>query len=311
MSSPTTKHRLEYVLFRVLAGFLKLLPEPVALALGEGLGWVAGVVLRIRMREVRRHLAMAFPDRPASWRRRVGRACYRHLGREGVAIFRLARLGAEEVIERTTMEGFHDFQEALAEGKGGIIITGHLGNWEIGGASVSARGVPLDVVAQRQANALFDADLNRTRNRLGMEIIERGDAPKEVLRSLRKGRAVALVADQNLLRGGIFIDFFGIPASTARGPALFALRTGAPVYLGVALRQPGWKQRYRVVMERVRVEETGDLDADVVCLTREHTARLQHFVTENPGQYFWQHKRWKTRPPEERESGEGHGVKEI
>jgi KDO2-lipid IV(A) lauroyltransferase len=161
-------------------------------------------------------------------------------------------------------------------------------------------------VAQRQSNPLFDDDLNGTRNRLGMEIIERGDAPREVLRSLRAGKVVALVADQNMRTGGIFVDFFGVPAATAKGPALFALRTGAPVFLGVALRLPGGRQRYRVVMERIPVEDTGDLERDVERLTALHTARLQRFVEENPGQYFWQHRRWKTRPEVEEEGATAH-----
>lgn len=305
MRRPTFKHRLEYILFRTFAGILRVLPERAALLLGEGLGWTAGVVFRIRMKDAHRHLALAFPDRSEKWRRRHARACFRHLGREAVAILRMARLGTQEVIERTTMEGFQEFEEAVAEGRGGIIITGHLGNWEIGGASVSARGIPLDVVVQRQANALFDGDLNRTRSRLGMEVIERGEAPRRVLRSLRGGNAVALVADQNMRAGGIFVDFFGVPAATAKGPALFALRTGAPVFLGVALRLPGGRQRYRVVMERIQVDDTGDLDEDVERLTALHTARLQHYVEEFPGQYFWQHRRWKTRPQDESESPEG------
>jgi KDO2-lipid IV(A) lauroyltransferase len=103
-------------------------------------------------------------------------------------------------------------------------------------------------------------------------------------------------------RGGIFVDFFGVPAATAKGPALFALRTGAPVFLGVALRLPGDPQRYRVVIERIQVDASGDLDEDVKRLTALHTARLQHYVEENPGQYFWQHRRWKTRPQDDSES---------
>ena len=307
MRGPTFKHRLEYILFRTFAGILRVLPEHAAVLLGEGLGWMAGVVFRIRMKDAHRHVALAFPDRSEKWRRQHARACFRHLGRESVAIMRMARLGMQEVVERTTMEGFQEFEEAVAEGRGGIIITGHLGNWEIGGASVSARGIPLDVVHQRQPHPLFDGDLNRTRNRLGMEVIERGEAPRGVLRSLRKGKVVALVADQNMRTGGIFVDFFGVPAATAKGPALFALRTGAPVFLGVALRLPGGRQRYRVVMERVQVEESGDLDRDVESLTALHAARLQHYVEEHPGQYFWQHRRWKTRPLEESRHSVGEG----
>ncbi len=307
MKAPTLQHRLEYLAYRVVGTFLGLLPESIALLLGEGLGWTAGVVFRIRRRDVDRHLRIAFPERDDRWRRRVARRCFRHLGREGVAIVRLDRAGREEVVERTEMVGFEALVRAVEEGKGAIVVTGHMGNWEVGGASLATRGIPLDVVAQRQSNPLFDTALNATRERLGMRVIERGEAPRRVLRSLRRGRVVALVADQNVREGGVFVDFFGKPAATARGPAVFALRTGAPVFLGIALRQPGLRQWYRVTLEPIPVERGEGGEEDVRAFTALHTRRLEEWVRRFPGQYFWQHRRWKTRPPGEAEGSEGRG----
>jgi KDO2-lipid IV(A) lauroyltransferase len=292
-----------------MVGVLRFAPEMPALLLGEGLGWVAGVIFRIRWRTVNEHLRLAFPERDPPWRRRIARASFRHLGRESVATFRLGRMGQEEVRERTEVIGFDAVREASARGKGLIIITGHIGNWEIGGASMAARGVPMDVVAQRQRNPLFDADLTSNRNRLGMEVIYRGEAPKKVLRSLRNGRAVGVVGDQNVRRGGVFVKFFGRPASTARGTArpastakgtaLFALRTGAPVVVGMVRRKPGFPQRYWVTLEPVEFTPTGDIEEDTLLLTEIHTRCLEEKVREAPEQYFWQHKRWKTRPPDQ------------
>jgi len=304
MPRPTFRHRIEYLAYRLAVGLLRRMPEGLALRLGEALGWMAGILLRIRWRTVLDHLRHAFPDRDRRWRRRVARRSFRHLGREAVATFRLGRMGPGQIRERTTVEGFEALEEALDRGKGAIVVTGHFGNWEIGGASLAVRGIPLDVVAQRQRNPLFDQDLNRTRNRLHMRVIERKKAPREVLRSLREGRCVAIVGDQNLRRGGVFVDFFGRPASTARGAAIFALRTGAPLFLGLARREPGSSQRYRVALEEVVFVPSGDGDEDVRRLTEAHTRHLEEAVRSRPEQYFWQHRRWKTRPPEERESGD-------
>ena len=106
---------------------------------------------------------------------------------------------------------------------------------------------------------------------------------------------MALVGDQNPIRGGISVDFFGHEANTARGPAVFALRSGAPVFLGLALRNPGAGPRYEVWAEEVPVERTGDLDADVRRLVQAYTTRLEEVVRRAPGQYFWLHRRWKER----------------
>ena len=299
MSRRRRRHALEYGLFRGLTAVLCALPEGVALRAGWALGWVAGTVLRIRRRDVDRNLARAFPDSAAAWRGRVARASYGHLGREAAAIFRMEGMDAEEVRARTEVEGLDALLAALAEGKGVVMVTGHLGNWEVAGASLSARNIPIDVVAKGMANQRFGQDLDATRARLGMRVIDMSVAPREVLRSLRQGRLVALVADQNAREQGLFVPFFGVPAATFRGPALFALRADAPIFIGGCVREPGWPQRYRAWTRRIDFTPSGDLDADVARLTAAHTAALEQAVRQTPEQYFWQHKRWKTRPPQE------------
>lgn len=303
MTGRRARHAAEYALFRSVTAALRALPEGLALRVGAGLGWLAGAVLRIRRRDVDAHLAIAFPDRPPAWRRRVARASYAHLGREAVALFLLPGQDAERVVERTEVEGLEELRAALAGGSGVVMVTGHLGNWELGGAALAARGLPLDVVTKAMANRRFDADLTATRERLGLRVFDMAEAPRAMLRTLRAGRIATLVADQNAREGGLFVPFFGKLALTARGPALFAVRAGAPLFVGHAVRLPGLPTRYRIELERVDVEATGDLEVDVARLTAAHTAALERAVRRAPEQYFWQHKRWKTRPPEEPRSG--------
>ncbi len=297
MSERTVAHGLEYAAFKVLTALLGALPEVLAQRLGALLGWVVGSVLRIRRDVVDRNLERAFPDRPDAWRRKVARASYVHLGREAVSFFRMAGLSVADILARTTVEGLEPLREALAEGRGVVFATGHLGNWEIGGAAVAARGVPLLAVTKGMANRRFGEALTATRERLGMRVVDISDAPREVLRTLREGGAVALVADQNAREFGVFVPFFGTPASTARGPAVFTLRAECPLFVGFVHREAGWRARYRVDLQRIDVERTGDPDQDILALTSAHTAALEGVVRESPAQYFWQHKRWKTRPP--------------
>lgn len=319
------KHRLEYLLFRVLSAGLRALPEATALRIGEGLGRFAGEILGLRRGVVLSNLERAFPDAAPEWRATVAGASWAHLGREAVAMFRMAGLEPADLVDRTEVVGLDDLRSALAEGRGVVMVTGHLGSWEMGGAALSARGIPVVAVAKPMANRLFDADLVATRERLGMEVVDTGAAPRKALRALRDNRVVGLVADQNAHADPVFVPFFGTPAATHKGPALFALRAHAAIFVGTCVRLPDEVQRYRVVLHRVDFQPEGDLERDIVRLTTAHTALLEDAVRAAPEQYFWQHKRWKTRPrpepapggdvldarPEASNGAPGHVVPEI
>lgn len=297
MSRPRFRHRVEIGAFRAARVVLGLLPEVVALRAGALLGWVAGSVLRVRRRAVDDNLVRAFPDASKAWRARVARASYAHLGREVVMLFRIGRWSAERLDDRVAFRsGLDELREALGKGAGALLLTGHLGNWEVGGAALAARGLPVDAVYRRMVNAGFELELLAERERLGMRMVEANDAPRAVLHALRSGRIVAMVADQNVAGAGVFVPFFGTPASTARGPAVFALRTGAPVFAGVAIRRPGWRSRYDVAIRRLPFTPTGDAEADTRALLGAFASVLEEEIRSAPDQYFWQHRRWKTRP---------------
>lgn len=298
---PSFRHRVEYLAYRVTRTVLGALPEGIAVRLAGGLGWIAGVVLRIRRQDVDAHLAIAFPDRDSAWRRSIARRSYAHLGREAALLFRMRRWSADKIASRVELKDFEAILEAAEADRGVVLLTAHLGNWEIAGASIAASGFPIDVVGKGMANRRFETDLFATRERLGMRVIDMGDAPKGVLRSLRKGRLAALLGDQNARHNGVFIPFFGRDAATPRGPAVFALRCDAPVFVGFAIRQPGWCQHYRVEVHRLDFERTGDLEADTKTMLTSYHTILEEAIVTAPDQYFWQHKRWKTRPA--RESG--------
>ncbi|HEX6939037.1 MAG TPA: lysophospholipid acyltransferase family protein [Longimicrobiales bacterium] len=295
--APRLRHRIEYVLFRTAAAAAAIAGDAAAGRLMAAAGRLAYAPLGIRRRAVEAHLRRAFPERDDAWIRDTAAAAYAHLGREGAAMIRLASLDREHILARTEVEGLEAFRAALEPGRGIVLVTGHLGNWEIGGAALAARGIPIDGVAQRQSNPLFDRAIVAARERLGMRVIERSRAVREGLRALRAGRVVALVADQDARRAGVFVPFFGHPASTHRGPATLALRTGAPLFLGTALRSP--HGGYRVRLEPVEVDRHGDPDDVVRRLTAAFTARLEAAIRAAPDQYLWHHRRWKTRPPEE------------
>ena len=290
------RHAAEHLLFRMARRGATVFPEAVALATGALVGRAAGDILRLRRADVERHLTWAFPESTSEWRRRTASACYTHFGREAAVMLRADRWSLEQIRERTRVTGFElfarDAAKAAAGGRGIVLLTGHLGNWEMGGAAIAARGIALDVVGKGMSNRRFQEDLFATRSRLGMRVIEMGEASREALRSLASGRVVALLADQQAHRGGVQVPFFGRPASTARGPAVFALRSGAPVFVAFCIRREA-DATYEVTFAPLAVRRTNDLDADVQELLAAYGAALEEAIRSAPDQYFWHHRRWK------------------
>jgi KDO2-lipid IV(A) lauroyltransferase len=295
----TATHRVEYALARTLETAVATLPEGAADAVGRRVGRIVHG-MGVRRKVVQSNLRLAFPQADEAWIERTVRASYEHLGREAAAILRLSKLDPQAVIERTDVtEDWPKLQAALAEGRGVLLVTGHYGNWEIAAAAVAARGVPIAAIVRRQGNRLVDERLDALRRKLGVETIYQSEAPSRVPRVLRKGGIVGIVGDQDARRSGVFVPFFGRPASTHRGPALFALKLRAPVFACVARRLPGGAVRYVVAGQQIVTERTGELETDVRTLTAALAARLEAEVREAPEQYFWFHRRWKSKPPPE------------
>jgi KDO2-lipid IV(A) lauroyltransferase len=267
-------------------------------SIGARIGALGYRPLGIRRGVVERQIAAAFPGLDDADVKRIARASYEHLGRTSIEAALLARLGRDAVLD--LFDGVDEWnlvEEALSRGRGLIFVTGHLGNWELGGAYIAARGIPLDAIARRMSNPLFDRYLTETRSRIGMVVVHDADAVRRTPRSLRDNRAVAFLSDQGVMGlASTFVPFFGRPAKTPRGPAVFALRLGVPVVFGTAVRQPSGK--YRLVFESIPVEDTGDRDRDVDAIVARYTATLERWVRRYPEQYFWHHRRWRRQPPD-------------
>ena len=295
---PTLAHRAEYYTMRATVGALRALSWDAACKIGEKLGALGYRPLGIRKRVVERQITAAFPDLGHEAVVNLARESYEHLGRtfiETALLEGLGKDGLQRLVE--SVEGWDEVEDVMAKGRGAVMVTGHIGNWELAGGYVAARGIPLDAIVRGMANPLFDSYINHTREEMGMTVVHDSEAVRRTPRSLRAGRAVAFVADQGVLGlASTFVPFFGRPAKTPRGAAVFALRFEVPVLFVVALRQPNG--RYRIVVERIEARQTGDRDRDVDAIVARFTERLEHWVRVVPAQYFWQHRRWKRQPPD-------------
>ncbi len=294
--TPSLQHRLEYGALRAIVGALGALQWDRATRAGARLARLGYRPLGIRRRVAERQIAAAFPglapDRVAA----IARASFAHLGCIAVETALLSRIGPAEVLALVEhVDGWPTVERLLAQRRGLIVTTGHIGNWELGGAYLAARGIPVEAVARRMGNPLFDAYLTRTRSRLGMTVVPDRDAVRRAPRALKAGHAMAFLADQaGISLASTVVPFFGRPAKTLRGPAVFALRLGAPMVFGVALRQPNG--RYRITFEEVPVPDTGDRERDIETVIHHYTRALERWVRVAPEQYLWQHRRWKRQP---------------
>jgi KDO2-lipid IV(A) lauroyltransferase len=293
----TLAQAAEFYALRGAVRAIEMLSWPNAGAFGAWIGALGYRPLGIRRAVVEQQIAAAFPEMSRSDVERTARAAYRHLGRNAAEIALAPRLGRQGLVDLFEQVDNWDWVErAMAAGRGIIAVTGHVGNWELGGAYFAARGIPIDAIARRQANPLFEEYITRTRADMGMVIVHDYEAVRRTARSLRDGRLVAFLADQGVKGlASTFVPFFGRPAKTPRGPAVFAKRLGAPVAAMAAMRLPNG--RFRLHIEAIEVPDTGDRDRDVDIVVANFTAALERVIRQYPEQYFWHHRRWRRQPP--------------
>jgi KDO2-lipid IV(A) lauroyltransferase len=299
----TTSHRAEYAALRAASGALRGLGVRGASAVGARIGGLGFAPFKIRRGVAEEQIAKAFPELGPDRVSEIARDSYENLGRTAMETMLLASRSRDDVLEMFgEVDGWHYVEERLAAGHGLMLASGHVGNWELGGAYLAARGLPISAVARHMANPLVDRYLTRTRERLGLNVIHDEQAVRRVPRAIREGGAVAFLVDQAAAGlASTWVPYFGRLAKTPRGPAVFALRLNAPIVFAGVSRLPDG--RFKFSFEPVEVARTGVTDTDVDAIVAAYTAKLERFVRTVPGQYMWQHRRWKHSPPAGVEGG--------
>jgi len=276
---------------------LAVLPEGLALWLGGALGSVAAFVFRQRSREALANLQLVFPERSTAERSGIWRASCAELGRSAVEWARFPRLSIEAFRERVEMVGIDHLAKAAAHGRGVLLITAHYGNFEYLPAAVRSwlPGVTLSVVGRTMPTPGMQAMVERRRVRGGGEVIPQD--VRAILRALRGGVMVGLLIDHYTRerRGGILVPFLGVRAWTTPGPALLALRTGAPV-VPIHIRRLGGA-RHRIEVEpELELPRTGDRERDVATATAFMNEVLGRWMREDPVFWTWSHRRFRHSP---------------
>lgn len=234
-----------------------------------------------------RNLQMAgFADRE-----KIVDGVFRSIARLLVSFARFPRITRENVTQYIRYDGLENFKRAQARGRGVLVATAHLGNWELSAFAHAYMTAPMNIVVRPLDNARIDDLVERRRALSGNRIIEKKDAARGILRALAANEAVGILIDQNTtLDQGVFVDFFGVKACAGSAFAKLAQRSGAALVPGFAL----WSEAERRYVLRFypAIEITGDVAAD----TQRVHAQLESVIREYPDQWLWIHRRWKTRP---------------
>ena len=295
------RERLEFWLVLAVVRLLRYLPRGLARRVAGVLAWSV-YKLHGRLRRVgQRNLEMAFPELSAQERKPILRGVYRSLGRQLVEFCRMTRYTPENTQGWIRYEGLDHYLAARARGKGVLIVTGHLGAWELSSFYHSLMGYPMSMVARPLDNRRLDAFVTGIRCLHGNRVLPKDDFARGLLTAMRKGETVGILMDTNMTPPqGVFVDFFGIPACTASGLARIALRTDAAVVPGFTIWDEAlgkYRLRFDPALELVR---TGDQEADIIANTQKFTKVIEDYVRKYPEQWLWVHRRWKTRPEGEK-----------
>lgn len=287
------QHALEYALFRMLVWFGQIMPMRMASAMSRVIADLVFLVLRSRRRIACSNVlrcGVADDPREAA---RIARDSFRHFGVLMIETMKgFSQFAARPWSDFVTVDAPAATMALLRDPSQGVIaVTAHLGNWETAAWMLSSIK-PVLAVARPMNNPYVETFVQERTSRSRFRTVpKRTRTAKPLVKALRNGEMLALLADQHA-RKGVVADFLGVPAMTHTSPARFHIATGAPILVGVCLRTG--PMSYRLVMgEPIHAEKTGAADADVLGILNRINAQLETFIRENPGQYLWAHRRWR------------------
>ncbi|MGI8741960.1 MAG: lysophospholipid acyltransferase family protein [Bryobacteraceae bacterium] len=241
-----------------------------------------------------RNLELAFPPETPAFRERIVDGVFRSIARLLWMFARFPKMNRGNIEQWISYEGLENYRKAKEQGRGILIATAHLGNWELSAFAHGLLTEPMNIVIRPLDDPRIDRMVEDRRKLSGNRLIEKWDSARAVLRALHQNEPVGVLIDQNTtLQEGAFVDFFGIPACANTALVRLAGRTGAPVIPGFALWSEA-KGRY-ILRFYPEVPITGDVHRDTQALH----AVLEGVIREHPDQWLWIHRRWKTRPPGE------------
>jgi KDO2-lipid IV(A) lauroyltransferase len=275
------------------------LPYKVSVSfLADILGWLAYYVVSDARKKARKHLTMCFPDKSLEEINKIIKTVFKYEAKNFFELLNFPKMSDEFFDSIALMEKSQQeiFKKLLERKKGILALSAHCGNWEMLAAGV-AKHFPLNVIARKIYIEELNDMLVKYRNMKNVKVILRSEksSARKMIKALKDNEIIAMLIDQDTSVQSVFVDFFGMPASTPLGLASIALKVGTPVVLAVDKRLPGGKHKFIISDEILPPQSCGDFDADVKNFTAKLTKCLEDFIRENPEQWVWFHERWKTK----------------
>ncbi len=287
------RRHIQYILIRAVLFVIQILPRQLAASAAAGLSGLAWHLLKKERKKTLFNLALIFPDR--NDHELIGKKVFHQMALSAVDAVTLFRITDDQLNDLVTVEGLEHFDAAYKQGKGLVVVTGHIGCWEFIPAWFSRQGYKVSVIGKRVYDPRLDRLLVRLRSGQGVNIIDRDSGAKDALRDLRNGHAVGILIDQDTRVASIDVEFFGHTASTPMGAAALAEKTGAPVIPLAIFRQPDGKYLLSV-KPAIAFDQTLNKEDRIKAMVQEQTRQLEEFIRRDITQWVWMHLRWKEKP---------------
>lgn len=296
------QNKAELVALRSLIGTIGALPLVTSMRFGKSVGRFFAKRFPKLRKTGRRNLEIAMPELSSEDKDRIVLGTFESLGRHLGFVSHFRKFQHEDVRDLVEVVGLGNFEEAYARGNGILFFTGHFGSWEVFNLLPAAFGYGMNILVRRIDNPLVEGFVDEMRTRFGSVTLDKTKSARTMFRVLKKGELLGILADLNVQeKEGVFVDFFGVPASTTTSIAKLALATGAAIVPAFAVWEEE-KQKYVVYVEpEIKYDPNDNSDAAVQRLTQEITSVVEKFVRRYPEQWLWIHKRWNTRPKGEKE----------
>ncbi len=291
------RYRVEYALLRVVSGVLQVLPLRLSLIVAAGLASLVYRAFPKRPAEARRRIAQVFPEKAAEEIDAIAYVGLRNLFFSAIETIKFPRFGARWLERHIEVGNFPERVEAhLKPGQGALFVIPHMGNWELAGLAAGRRGLKMFFLIGRQRNPLAEAYLNRVRAATGLEYIPRDDkAVRNLLRNLHAGKIFGILPDVRMKTPGVPVKLFGYDADLPGGVAMFARRTGVPIFLG-HVRRVGWSKHIWDFEPPIWSDPESDPDQEAARISQRIADYFTEIVRLHPEQYFWYNKRWVLEP---------------
>ncbi len=287
------KHIVEYIIFLMTAFIIQLFPLYVVHKTGFALARLVYPLLKSRRSVALQNLQHAFPEMEETKRLQIAFRSFQSISVTFLELLWYPNFTKTRIKQRVHIENIELLKQLQEKKKGIIFLTAHYGSWELATQAIAVYSdAPVCTIAKPQSNLLVDRIITRWRELFGLKIVAMGISVREILRTLQEGGIVALAADQSAPKEGVSVNFFGRNVPTFQGPAIFSLKTKAPIILGCTVRQENGN--YTMCLVHVPSDDLdGVSDENILELTCRQVQMTEAIIRQCPEQWMWMHKRWK------------------